>query len=156
MVVHSGVCVVLLAYVTLSQRTYISVILVFFDETSPCSLAVVNRGLHLGLDQTHLGHDALDRDELVDEVSFETSWSDMILSKITFKIYVINLHFLGESHVLSLVLLFQVASHLATIFLKILNFGIQLIFKHFDGFNWLLQDVGSQFRIELPDLINVD
>jgi hypothetical protein len=156
MVVHSWKSITFLSNVTFSKRTDISVVLVLFNETSLGGLTVMDRGLDLRFDKTHLSDNTLYSNKLVDEVSFETSGSDVVFSKITFKIYMINLRFLWKTLVLVLVLLLHVSSHFATIFLEVFYFSIELIFKHFDGIKWFLQDVLGQCWIEISQFINVD
>ena len=83
-----------------AHLSQICVVVVVADFTFLSGLAVVNRSLDHGLDETHASHDTTHLYELVDELSFEASRSDMIAPKVALEVDVVSLSFGWEGSII--------------------------------------------------------
>jgi hypothetical protein len=81
---------------SLGNLSQVEFVVVLLDLSLFCSLAVMDGSLDFGLHHRHSRHDTLDLHELVHKIGFETSWSHVIFSKVSFEVDVINFNFFRE------------------------------------------------------------
>jgi hypothetical protein len=77
----------------------IELVIVVLNQTLFGSLAVVDGGLDLWLNQRHSGDNTLNLDEVVDKICFQASWSHIVLSEVTFEIDVVSQEFFWEMNI---------------------------------------------------------
>lgn len=140
-----------LSFCKLSQ---IVIVIVVLDLAFLGLFAIVYRCLDLRSYNCHLCHDTLHLNEAVDEISLETSWSDIVLSKISLKVHVVGQGLFGKMNIstlsgyLLLILLTAILLHSSHSLIK-------LILKNFDGLNGLLGNILAEPGVKLPHLINI-
>ena len=101
------------------------------DLASFGSFAIMDRCLDLWPDNAHFGHNALDLNVLVDEVRFQSSRCDIVLTEISLEIYIVGLCLCREMYIRALsgnflLVLFTI------IFLHASDGLIEMVFKHPD------------------------
>ena len=126
------------------------------DLTLLGRLAVVNRGLNHGLDESHASDDATDRDQMVDKVGLETAWGHVIAPKIAFEVNVEALRLRGEGLVVSVgSLLFGV--HALTRVVHHLFYGaVELSFEHANGVDGVFGDELGEVWVLAPQIVDGD
>ena len=111
--------------------------------------------LNFGSYYCHSSHDALDWDKLVYKISFETAWSDMVLSEVSLKVNIVLFSFRRECFVTCLCqcLLLIVALLVVTV---ILIYSVKLWLKNIDSFDGVLSDISCKILVELSEIVKVD
>lgn len=132
----------------------VSVIIVVADLSLFGGIAVVNRCLDHGLDETHACDNTTDRYQLVDQSRFEPAWSHVIAPKISLEVDVESLCFGGEGTVVSGSLLFLRISAFARIVRHLLNGTIKLTLEHADGIDRVPRHVVCEVRIRAPQIVD--
>ena len=89
----------------------------------------------------------------VDEVCLETSWSDVVLAKVSLKVDIVCQCLLGEVNISAHCGLLLIL--LATILLHSSHSLVELILEDLDGLDRRLGNILAESGVELPHLIDV-
>ena len=118
------------------------------------SITVVNRSLDHGLDKSHTGHNASNRDELVDKVSLETTGCDVIAPKVSFEVDIIPLGLSRESLIVGTCGLLLRISTFARIVKHLLDGTIEFTLEHADSVDGIPLHVLGKVRIRTSHIID--
>ena len=91
--------------------------------------------------------------EAIDKLCLQTSWSDIVLAKVSLKVHVVGQGLFGKVNISTHCLLLLIL--LATVFLHSSHGLIELVLKDLDGLNWLLGNVLTEPGVKLSHLIDV-
>lgn len=132
-------------------------VVVVLDDATLSRLAVVDRCLDSRPDYAHLGDDAVDSHELIDQVSLESARRDMIAPKVAIEIDIVDLGLLGELNVSSHGHFLRVATLTSSrIVLHALDREVELVLEGLDSSERVSQDESRKSRVELSKLVHVD
>ena len=131
-----------------SHISKVGVVCVIFYKTLFCCFTIVNRSLNFWSHDRHSRYDTLNRDKLINEIRFETSRSDVVLTKVTFKINVVLFYFRGESFIICICeSLFFIVTFL--VIAVVLHNSVELRLKNVNSFDGVLGDISCEILVEL-------
>ena len=103
----------------------------------------------------HLSYNTLHLNEVVKQLSLQTTRCDLVLAEVAFKIDIANWNLLREIVVCLKSHLLRV--HFAMVFfMHTLDCVVELVLEHFNGLDWVLDHELGQSWVEVPQLIDVN